>query len=226
QPILIGHHSERRHRRHLERIENRVRKGYQAAEEAQRLEQRAKAAETRTAIDSDNPEAQDLLAEKIARLEKTRDKYKKLNALVRKYKTVHELAEAIKKEIPESKDAELLSEKLLKPNFCGQIGVEPWQLTNIGAEIRRLKKRQEELKKVQCGFDPIQVGEITVTLEEGQLRIKFPWKPCEETREKLKRDLVFKWSRFSECWVRKHTATTASQYFIQRLKECLEAAKP
>lgn len=26
QPILVGHHSERRHRRHLERIESRVRK--------------------------------------------------------------------------------------------------------------------------------------------------------------------------------------------------------
>lgn len=41
QPILVGHHSEKRHRRHLERIENRVRKGFEAGEKARELRSRA-----------------------------------------------------------------------------------------------------------------------------------------------------------------------------------------
>ena len=77
QPILVGHHSERRHRRHLERIENTVRRGYEALEKAQELESRADAAESRTAIDSDNPEAVRLIEEKIKKLEANVEKSKR-----------------------------------------------------------------------------------------------------------------------------------------------------
>jgi hypothetical protein len=44
QPILVGHHSERRHRRDLERAENLRRKGSAEADKAEYLEQRADAA--------------------------------------------------------------------------------------------------------------------------------------------------------------------------------------
>src|SRR5690606_225754 len=41
QPILVGHHSERRHRRDLNRINGLTRKGFDALEESKRLERRA-----------------------------------------------------------------------------------------------------------------------------------------------------------------------------------------
>lgn len=45
QPILVGHHSERRHRRDLERAESLRRRGMAEAERAEHHEQRAEAAE-------------------------------------------------------------------------------------------------------------------------------------------------------------------------------------
>lgn len=185
QPILVGHHSERRHRKHLERIENKVRKGFEAAEYADRLEQRADAAENRTAIDSDNPEALKLIDERILKLEKTRDDLKASG----KYET--------------------------------------WQLTNLGAEIRRLKKRREGLKVVQSGFESFEVNGISVELVDGQVQVEFGFKPDEETRQKMKRSpLVLKWSSYLKRWVRKHTEATAGRYFKSELIKVLESAKP
>lgn len=65
QPILVGHHSERRHRKHLEQINNKVRKGYEAAKEASRLEDKIESISNRRAIDSDNPNASSLLQQKL-----------------------------------------------------------------------------------------------------------------------------------------------------------------
>jgi hypothetical protein len=64
QPILVGHHSERRHRAALERADNAGRKGVEAVETARYHEQRAEAA-ARTA---EGPSA-DLRRRRIERLE-------------------------------------------------------------------------------------------------------------------------------------------------------------
>lgn len=195
QPILVGHHSERRHRRHLERIENRVRKGFAAGEEAERLLERADAAESRTAIDSDNPDAHELLAAKIKRLEAYQ-----LNMREANKKAAH-----------------------THPS---------WQLSNNSAEIRRLKKRLavQEIIADASAFGPIVVdvsgGNIVARLTNGQIQVEFPWKPSEATRDILKRSpLALKWSSYSGRWVRKHTATTATQYFRQELIKALTLAE-
>lgn len=235
QPILVGHHSEKRHRRHLERIEKRVRKGFEAAEEAEKLRERAEAMENRMAIDSDNPEARTLLAEKIAKLEKKQAKFKRINQLVRQSnKCVDTLAELLSKEWPEEMDKSLYgprgtAKELLTPDFAGRFGIAPYIFTNLSAEIRRLKKRQEELTRVTSGFEPYTVetphGVISVELKFGQVQVEFPWKPSEATRSVLKRSpLALKWSSYSGRWVRKHTASTASEYFRQELIKALEVA--
>lgn len=227
QPILVGHHSERRHRRTLERIENKVRQGFEAAKEAERLRARAAAAESSRRIDSDNPEAQTLLAQKIAKLEKERDNYKVMNKLVRKYRDVEELAHEIKIVFPETNDPLKMARNLLTPDFAGRIGIPAYVLSNLSSEIRRLKSREHALVAVQSGFQSFEVNGIKVELVEGQVQVDFPWKPNEETRSKLKTSpLVLKWSRFSGRWVRKHTEATASQYFITTLKSVLSEAQP
>lgn len=199
QPILVGHHSERRHRRHLERIEAKVRKGFAAGEEAERLLERAEAAENRRAIDSDNPQAQELLAAKIKRLEEHQESMK--------------------------------AENKRAPHTFPR-----WQLSNNGAEIRRLKKRLavQEIIADASGFGQITITkdadkhlDITAEICNGQIQVEFPWKPNEATRLVLKRSpLALKWSSYSGRWVRKHTATTASQYFRQELIKALEMAQP
>src|SRR5216683_1919141 len=68
QPILVGHHSERRHRRDLARHDRLMRKVIATDKRAKELAQRASTV-TR-AISSDDPDAPDKLRERIAKLER------------------------------------------------------------------------------------------------------------------------------------------------------------
>ena len=53
QPILVGHHSEKRHRKALERADNAMRRAIETSNKAAELE--ARAASPSTAISSDDP---------------------------------------------------------------------------------------------------------------------------------------------------------------------------
>lgn len=224
QPILVGHHSERRHRRHLERIERLVRAGYDAAAKADRLEERLKSIASTKAIGIDNPSAGSLLAQKLKRLETNREKYKRTNQLVRQSKgDVARLTELLMNDtfLGPMLDPRATAIALLKPDFAGRIGVPDYVLSNLGAEIRRLKKRVEAVAVVQEGFEGFTVGDISVTYEAGQVQVEFPGKPSEASRKALK-GLALKWSSYSKRWVRKHTASTGA-YFRAELQRVLEA---
>ncbi len=226
QPILIGHHSERRHRRHLERLEARLKRGFEAHDKARSLKERADSAESRKAIDSDNPEALKLLSDKIAKMESNLDRDKNLNKLVRKFKTVEALSAAIAEKFPKIKDPRHVAEELLTPDFAGRVGLPAFHFVNRGAEIRRLKKRLEVQKLIESPFEAFEINGVRVDLVEGQIQLDFPEKPKDETRNKLKRSpLALKWSNYSKKWVRKHTATTCGRYFQQELRAVLETWK-
>jgi hypothetical protein len=62
QPILVGHHSEKRHRRAADKITNSMRKGIEESDKAKYLAGRAIAAESNRAIFSDDPNASEKLA--------------------------------------------------------------------------------------------------------------------------------------------------------------------
>jgi hypothetical protein len=226
QPILIGHHSERRHRNHLVRIDKKIKKGFEAHNEAKDLERRAEAAENSTAIAVDNPEAVALIDAKIARLEHKREQSKRLNILVRKHPDGRQLEQAIALEFPELKNPADLAAKLLKPDFAGRVGVPPFVLTNLGAEIRRLKQKREQVAKVQVGFEPFMINDILVEVVDGQIQVEFKFKPNEETRNRLKTaPLSLKWSTVSKRWVRKHTTSTMGQWFQTELRKVLSEAQ-
>jgi hypothetical protein len=89
-------------------------------------------------IFSDDPEAINLLTDKLSKLEHHRYKCKKVNVAVRK------------------KDNEALGRlgfndaqigKLYSPDFAGRIGIPDYILTNLGSEIRRIKQRIEKLQR-------------------------------------------------------------------------------
>jgi hypothetical protein len=69
QPILIGHHSEGRHRRDIERIHSAMDKSVEESKKAEYYEAKAKATLDNIAISSDNPDAIALLKIKLAQLE-------------------------------------------------------------------------------------------------------------------------------------------------------------
>ncbi len=226
QPILVGHHSERRHRRHLERLNRLVQKGYDAGKRADQLESRLHGMRSNNQIQVDNPDAPELLEKRIQELEGQQKRNKELNRMVRACKgDVVVLAAALAKSSFDIKDPEKLAANLLAPDFAGRIGIPGYVMSNLSANIRRLKERRGSVALVQQGFEPFTVGDIGVEFVDGQIQLVIGYKPSEESRGKLKR-LAFKWSRYSERWVRKHTATTASKWFKSELTVVLKETKP
>jgi len=136
QPILIGHHSEKRHRGDLKRIHGHFDKAVTEGERARELAARADAVGT-GGISSDDPAALVKLRANLAADEMRRDDMKALNAHFKKTGTLDGAPG----------DAALVAE--------GRINLSVWQgvynrpfpaycLSNLGATIRTTKNRIEQ----------------------------------------------------------------------------------
>ena len=84
QPILVGHHSEKRHRKDLTRIDEHFAKAKEHHDKAEYFRRRAAAAESNVIIFSDDPDATEKLVDKIERLKKRQGVMKRANHLIRK----------------------------------------------------------------------------------------------------------------------------------------------
>jgi hypothetical protein len=84
QPILVGHHSEKGHRRDIDRARSHMAKGLEALRKSESLERRADVAKSNVAISSDDPKAVALITEKLKKLESERETYKRMNKERRK----------------------------------------------------------------------------------------------------------------------------------------------
>lgn len=78
QPILVGHHSEKKHRRALARSDQAMRQSIALDKKAKRLESRA-ASVGQAGIASDDPTALEQLRAKLAEREQIQDKFKQAN---------------------------------------------------------------------------------------------------------------------------------------------------
>ena len=76
QPILIGHYSEKRSRRDRDRIDANIKKSIEKQEQAEYYDDKLAAAENNKVISSDNPQAIELLEEKISKLKARQQRYK------------------------------------------------------------------------------------------------------------------------------------------------------
>lgn len=88
QPILVGHHSEKRHRAALNRHDQRIRAGMESHDMAKHHRSKADglARQLDRSIYSDDPDAIDRLWDKIADLEAQRERNNAINAAWRKAK--------------------------------------------------------------------------------------------------------------------------------------------
>lgn len=164
QPILVGHHSERRHRRDLARIESGIRKRVELGQKAD--EQMARAAEIEAqaarAIYDDDPDAIERLTEKLAALEAERERIKVKRAELRK-----------------AGGAELRAMTAYeREEVMRRAGAAQYRVTNLGGQITQTRQRLERLQreKVSGPRDRIIAARFSsscedcgATLEKGSL---------------------------------------------------------
>ena len=196
QPILVGHHSEKRHRKELTRIDQHFTKAKEHHDRAEYFRRRAAAAESNVVIFSDNPDATEKLVDKIARLKKRQAVMKWANQLIRK---------ADREGLADLGFSEETITKLFSGDFAGRAGFPNYALTNNSANIRRLEKRLAAIQNAQddeTTEEQFQSGvRLVDNVEANRLQIFFPEIPSEEIRRELKRN-GFRWSPTAGAWQR------------------------
>lgn len=130
QPILVGHHSERRHRRAIEKIDRAMGASVENARTADRHREKADTIEAQVAgaIYDDDPDALERLQEKLAGLEARREAMKAANAAFRK------------------EHRELLKGKTAYERSCA-VPHASYELSNLGGVISNTRKRIELLSR-------------------------------------------------------------------------------
>lgn len=193
QPILRGHHSEKHHLAHLKKIDNGMRKSIELEKKADYYDQRVLAAHDNTAISSDNPEAKDLLDDKVESMEKFRDNAKRVNKELKAGKTIFEMDFLTK----EDKDRFISYIK-----FDGHIPT--YFFSNLGAKIRNAKSRKSQIESIE----KLEEKEVTwngvkviQSPSKNRFQLIFPCKPPQETIRDLKSS-GFRWSPTEKAWQR------------------------
>jgi len=138
QPILVGHHSERKHRRLIENIDSNMRKSVEAQDKANYLEAKAESVGS-AGIAPDDPEAIQKLKEKLANLERSQEMMRSINKVIRSKHMSDE--DKIEYMTQTQKLTEKLAVELLKGDFCGRTGFASYALQNNNAVIRTTKRQ-------------------------------------------------------------------------------------
>jgi hypothetical protein len=141
QPVLVGHHSERRHRRDLARIDGAMAAGVEHGRTADRMGQRAANIEAalEASIYDDDPDAVERLRERIAALEAERDRIKAYNASYRRGQPDPSLLDKRQRETLESV-------RRVAPYQLGKSGAFPaYALSNLSGNLARNRQRLARL---------------------------------------------------------------------------------
>lgn len=155
-------------------------------------------------ISSDEPDALEQLTEKLESLMESQEKMKEANAFYRKHKTLEGCP--VLNQIQIEKLSHCMATRYHKTHASQPY--EGYTLTNNSAEIRRIKTRIEQLKKMAesdiAGYD-FDGGKAIINKEENRLQIFFDERPTKETCASLKRN-GFKWAPSKKAWQRQLTA--------------------
>ena len=93
--------------------------------------------------------------------------------------------------------------KILKPDaFHGKPGFPSWEVTNLGANIRRLKQRVEQAKRLGEAEHQEATGKhgkFEDSPEDNRVRVFFDAKPSADTIHKLKSN-GFRWTPSLGAW--------------------------
>ena len=182
QPILVGHHSEHRHRRAIERSHSAMQRSVDADKEAKELLAQARGAASQRAISADDPDALPKLKQRLARLTRQRKAWLDANAASRSSKPR-----------PALKALGFTNEETIR-TLIRDRGFPAYFLTNSGAEVRRLTKRISELeeRRHQPVPAPVTVGEYTAEWVAKDNRVTVSGPPPKSQAEKRRRSKLLR----------------------------------
>mgnify|MGYP002554383768 FL=1 len=213
QPILVGHHSERRHRSLLIRSWNALGKSVKLGEKAEYFERKAEAAENNNSIYLGDDDAVDRLQEKVDALEKAQGMMKAANKIVRS-KKLNDIAKV--EQLQTLGFSENKAIELTKPDRYGEYGFPSYMLSNNNARIRDAKQRRDRARKLKETEDKeytISGVRVVENAKENRLQLFFAGIPSKEIRSQLKENNTFRWTPSIGCW----------QSYLNRW--CIERAK-
>lgn len=143
QPVLVGHHSERRHRRDLARAERLITRATEESGKAEYWKRKAAYVRNERIIRSKDPAATTKLRAKLALLEAEQTRRRAINAAFRKGGL-----DAAKNLLTPDDIADLdrvaRYQSYYRPH---ERGFPPYALSNLAGNIRSVKKRIEALER-------------------------------------------------------------------------------
>ena len=219
QPILIGHHSEKRHRSIIKKINSTAKKSVEAANKAAYYEGRAVTAACNSSISGDDPEAVKKYQEKLTDLEALQNNMKAVNKAAKKGKDT-----LIKKMQELDFSPQLIDVTLVHMDkYHYGVPFPAWRLSNNNAEIRRIKQRIKSLAKLDSMEEETTAftgGVLRMNTKINRVQFIFDNKPSEEIRSMMKRS-GFRWAPSEGAWQRQRTANAISEakYLIKELNK-------
>ena len=211
EPIKIGHHSEGRHRRLIERAHRDCDRASAAMAKAEHYRAKAAGAERNRAVSSDDPEALDKLHEKLAALEARQERLKADNKALRKAKVAPDDPEAAEKMkaagVSPAGIVSLLSlVRIVRFQVTPHFRHPSYELTNNNANIKRVQRRIAELeaRQSQPPAEPVEGDGFTIEEDTDWGRILIhlhDGKPAEPVRRWLKSN-GWRWAPSRTAWVR------------------------
>ncbi len=218
QPILIGHHSEKGHRgllRRLDKNDDLAMEAYQGSQDAAR----SAAAVGKGGISSDDPRAGEKLEARLAELQTKRENMKAANRHWRKHKTMKGFP-GLSDEAAARLDAEIPTRYSWERQ-----PIPKYRIANLGANIRRIQKRIEnlQLETGEASHEAYEVSGVRVEEREelNRVAVIFPAKPPQSVTQ-LCRRYGFRWSPKEVAWLRMLNA--AGRWNAQALVEAIAKA--
>ena len=153
-------------------------------------------------IRSEDTDAVTQLQTKIAAAEKLQATMKAANQIVRNPRLTDD--EKVAQIVATCGLRDTSARQLLKPDFGGRFGFPDYQLTNNGANIRRMQQRLKGLANESGRASvtlPFAGGRVEDNAEACRVRIYHDVKPSPETIGKLKTH-GFHWTPSLGCWQR------------------------
>lgn len=224
EPVKIGHHSERRHRRLIEKADRDMSKGCEELSRAEYWERRARAAEGNAAVSGRDPEAVEKLLDKLNELGEAQDRMKTVNEAHRRF-----LADPATLDAAPLTDADKALVRAYKPAYSWEPHpFPPYALKNNNANMRRVRERIEELERQRAeGERPDRTGEaggVSVVVRDNAemdaTELHFAAKPPPEVLAQLKAR-GWHWVRSAGYWSRRRSSQT--DYLVGELLKAAQA---